>query len=283
MMGINNSLAKVHVAVLLFGIAGLFGKLALPPAVIVLGRVFFGALFLAAVLRYRKVPVAVRNRSHFLYLLLSGLILAVHWVAFFQSIKVSTVAIGVLTFATFPVFVSFLEPYFFREKLKARNVGAAIAAFAGVAFIIPAGFELENHLTQGVLWGVFSGFTFALLSLLNRRMVRDYSSIVVSFYQQGTATVLLLPALLLEPAALDAEAVLMLALLGIVFTGIAHSLFISSLKNISTQTASIIASLEPLYSVICAALLLGETPSFREVAGGIIILGATFYATVKAR
>ena len=283
MMRISNGLVKVHLAVLLFGISGLFGKLALPPAVIVLGRVFFGTLFLTAVLRYRNVSIAVQERSHLLYLLLSGLILAVHWIAFFQSIKVSTVAIGVLTFATFPVFVSCLEPYFFREKIKVRNVAAAIATFAGVAVIVPSGFELQNNLTQGVLWGVFSGFTFALLSLLNRRLVRDYSSIVVSFYQQGAATIILLPVVFLETAVLNTEAVLMLALLGIVFTGIAHSLFISSLKNISTQTASIIASLEPLYSVICAALLLGETPSFREVVGGMIILGATFYATFKSK
>lgn len=282
-MRISNGLVKVHLAVLLFGISGLFGKLALSPAVIVLGRVFFGTLFLIAVLRYRNVSIAVQERSHLLYLLLSGLILAVHWIAFFQSIKVSTVAIGVLTFATFPVFVSCLEPYFFREKIKVRNVAAAIATFAGVAVIVPSGFELQNNLTQGVLWGVFSGFTFALLSLLNRRLVRDYSSIVVSFYQQGAATIILLPVLFLETAVLNTEAVLMLALLGIVFTGIAHSLFISSLKNISTQTASIIASLEPLYSVICAALLLGETPSFREVVGGMIILGATFYATFKSK
>lgn len=282
-MGISNGLVKVHLAVLLFGISGLFGKLALPPTVIVLGRVFFGTLFLAAVLRYQGVSASVQNRKHLGYLLLSGSILAIHWVAFFQSIKVSTVAIGVLTFATFPVFVSFLEPYFFQEKLKARNVAAAAATLAGVAIIVPTGLELQNNLTQGVLWGVFSGFTFAVLSLLNRSLVKDYSSVVVTFYQQGIATIVLLPVLFLETAVLNAETVMMLALLGIVFTGLAHSLFISSLKSISTQTASIIASLEPVYSVICAALLLGETPSPRELIGGLVILGTTFYATFRSK
>ena len=78
-----------------------------------------------------------------------GVILAIHWTTFFKSIQVSTVAIGLLTFSTFPVFVTFLEPYFFKEKIKLSDVVIAIVTFLGVMLVIQK-FELGNNLTQGV-------------------------------------------------------------------------------------------------------------------------------------
>ena len=75
--------------------------------------------------------------------------------------------------------------------------------------------------------------------------------------------------------------VLLLALLGIVFTGIAHSLFIKGLAYVKARTASIIASLEPVYGILAAALLLGASPALREISVGVIILGAALYATIR--
>lgn len=72
-----------------------------------------------------------------------------------------------------------------------------------------------------------------------------------------------------------------MALLGIVFTGVAHSLFIKGLATVKAQTASIIASLEPVYGILAAALFLGELPTARELYGGTIILGAAIYATAR--
>ena len=99
------ALIACHVAVALFGFAGVFGKwIAWEPVAIVLGRTTVAAVFLAFFVRYRlgswRPPswVSVPN----------GVILAVHWVAFFTAIKVSTVAIGLLGYASFPLFVPFL-------------------------------------------------------------------------------------------------------------------------------------------------------------------------------
>lgn len=71
--------------------------------------------------------------------------------------------------------------------------------------------------------------------------------------------------------------------LGMVFTGIPHSLFINGLKNIKTQTAGIISSLEPVYGIIFATFLLREIPSLREVLGGSVILSTVFYSTIKSK
>lgn len=76
---------------------------------------------------------------------------------------------------------------------------------------------------------------------------------------------------------------ILLIILGIIFTGISHSLFISGLKNIKTQTAGIISSLEPVYGIIFAVFLLREIPTLREILGGSIILGTVFYSTIKSK
>lgn len=278
----NKSLIEIHIAVLLFGISGLFGKfLLLPSIIIVLGRVFFSSSFLIIMMLYLKKDIKLKQKSHYFYLAIMGLILAIHWSTFFKSIQVSTVAIGLLTFSTFPVFVTFIEPYFFKEKIKLLDVVIAIITFLGVVLVVPR-FELGDNLTQGALWGILSGFTYAVLSILNRKYVEEYSSLIIAFYEQLTATIILTPFLFLYKPSFNIKEVLLLALLGIVFTGISHSLFISGLKNIKTQAASIISSLEPVYGIILAIFLLREIPTFREILGGIIILGTVFYSTKKS-
>lgn len=279
----NKSLMEIHLAVFLFGLSGLFGKfLSLPSIIIVFGRVFFSSIFLLIAMVYFKKEIKLKQQKHYFYLLVMGGILAIHWSTFFKSIQMSTVAIGLLTFSTFPVFVTFLEPYFFREKIKLSDIGIAIVTFLGVILVIPK-FEVANDLTQGVLWGIASGFTYAILSMLNRKYVKEYSSSVIAFYEQFVATILLAPFLFWYKPLFQPKDIVLLILLGTVFTGISHSLFIKGLKNIKTQTAGIISSLEPVYGIIFAVFLLREIPTLREILGGIIILGTVFYSTIKAK
>lgn len=279
----SKSLIEIHVAVFLFGVSGLFGKLlSLPSMIIVLGRVFFSSIFLLFIMLYLKKDIKLKQYKHYFYLIVMGIILAIHWSTFFLSIQVSTVAIGLLTFSTFPVFVTFLEPYFLKERIKLKDIVIAIVTFFGVVLVVPK-FELGNSLTQGALWGIVSGFTYAILSMLNREYVKDYSSSVIAFYEQIVATIVLIPFLFFEKPVFQPNDILLLILLGTVFTGVSHSLFINGLRNIKTQTAGIISSLEPVYGIIFAVFLLGEIPTLRETLGGIIILGTVFYSTIKSK
>ncbi|MBU5593425.1 DMT family transporter [Clostridium sp. MSJ-4] len=279
----NKSLIEIHLAVFLFGLSGLFGKLlSLSSIIIVFGRVFFSSIFLLIINLYIKKDMKLKQQKHYFYLVIMGVILAIHWSTFFKSIQVSTVAIGLLTFSTFPVFVTFLEPSFFKEKIKPSDIVVAIVTIFGVVLVIPK-FELGNNLTQGVLWGIVSGFTYAILSMLNRKYVKEYSSSVIAFYEQFVATIILIPFLFLQKPVFQPKDILLLILLGTVFTGISHSLFINGLKNIKTQTAGIISSLEPVYGILFGAFLLREIPTLREIIGGIIILGTVFYSTIKSK
>jgi drug/metabolite transporter (DMT)-like permease len=279
----NKSLTQIHLAVFLFGLSGLFGKLlSLPSIIIVLGRVLFSSAFLLILMLYLKKEIKLKQQSHYFYLIIMGVILAIHWSTFFKSIQISTVAIGLLTFSTFPVFVTFIESYFFKEKIKLSDIVIAIITFSGVVLVIPK-FELGNNLTEGALWGVVSGFTYAVLSMLNRKYVKEYSSSVIAFYEQFVATIVLIPFFFFEKPVFAPKDIFLLVLLGVVFTGVSHLLFINSLKNIKTQTAGIISSLEPVYGIIFATFLLKEIPTLREVLGGIVILGTVFYSTIKSK
>jgi drug/metabolite transporter (DMT)-like permease len=277
----NKNLLEIHTAVLFFGLAGLFGKLILLPAlIIVLGRVIFAAIFLALLSLYLKQDIKLNQKKDYLYLFILGVILALHWWTFFQAIRLSTVAVGLLTYSTFPIFVTFLEPYFFKEKIKRSDIYLALIAFLGVILVVPR-FEIADNITRGALWGIVSGLTFAVLSILNRGYVKKYSSLVIAFYQDSAAALVLLPFLFVMEFTITHKDILLLALLGVCFTAIAHTLFIKGLTNVRAQTASIIACLEPVYGIVIAIFLLGEIPGWRIISGGMLILSATFYATIK--
>jgi len=277
----SHGMLEIHIAVLLFGLAGLFGKLlALPPLVIVFGRTFFASLMLCAILVFSKTQLRAKSRQDLMVLVLLGAILAIHWITFFHSIQISTVAVGLLTFSTFPVFVTFMEPYFFKEKLHLFDILMASSVFLGLALVIPS-FNLQNNVTQGAFWGIISGFTFAVLSILNRKYVSSYAPIVIACYQNCIATILLFPFLIFQDLTLKLSDYVLLIILGVFCTALAHVLFIKSLVQVKVQLASIITSLEPVYGIIFAFVLLGEVPAFRTILGGSIILGTITLSTIK--
>lgn len=283
MKGKAKNLTEIHIAVLLFGSAGLFGKfLSLPPSVIVFGRTFFASLSLLIIVRIFKYSLKINSRRDSFGLIFLGALLAVHWIAFFKSIQISTVAIGLLTFSTFPIFVTFIEPYFFKEKLKSSDIAMAFVVFSGVFLIIPK-FDISNAITQGVLWGIFSGLTFALLSIINRKYVRKYSPLVIAFYQDTFSAIFLIPILFLSEYKIRVNDVLMLIFLGVFCTAVAHSLFIKGMVRVKAQTASIITCLEPIYGIIFAMILLSEIPGIRTALGGIVIIATVFYITLGKR
>ncbi len=283
-LGMNErrSLLEIHVAVLLFGLAGLFGKwLSLSPVIIVLGRVFFASITLILLLWLTGERLKIEPSKHYFFLFLLGLLLSVHWISFFQSIQVSTVAVGLLSFSCYPVLTAFLEPLFFKERLIKINIFYALLCIIGIFLIIPR-FELENTVYRGVLWGIFSGVTFAVLTILNRKFSQRLSSLLIAFYQDFFATFLLLPLFFIIKPRLDSRDILLLFLLGVFCTAGAHSLFIKGMRYIKAQTASIINSLEPVYGIILAFLLLDEVPSLRIILGGAVVLAAALAVTISS-
>lgn len=278
----KKSLAEIHISVLLFGLTGLFGKyVSLPASCIVLGRVFFASLSMGIFFIITGRNIKLQNRRDYVLVALLGAVLALHWTAFYTSVQLSTVAIALLTFAAYPIFVTFIEPVVFHEKLKKADIVFSIMMFSGVVSIVP-NFDLKDGTTIGLLWGMVGSVTFALMSMLNRSLAGRYDGAIIAFYEQGVAAAVLLPVLLSGAPSPTGSDWVLLVVLGVIFTGVAHSLFIGGMKRVRAQTAGVIASLESVYGILFAALLLGEIPSLREIIGGGLILGAAFCSTLRA-
>ncbi len=281
---VTHPLFRIHCAVFLFGLAGLFGKfIAAGPLYIVLGRTFFGAVALGM---YARAVSGTRLSGFSPQMLglfiLQGILLAVHWVLFFWSIQVSSVAVGLVTFSSFPLFVTFMEPVVFKEALNRRDIYTAAAVFIGICLVVPD-IDLSNQTTFGALLGILSGLTFAVLALVNRKNARVSDPVAVAFFQNTFAALcLVLPIVLLHPPAPPSGDLPALIFLGVVCTALSHTLFISSLKQIRAQTASVITGLEPVYGIVLAFFILHEIPAFNTFAGGVIIISATVAAGYMA-
>lgn len=303
---------SLHAAVLLFGGSGLFARLVDWPATsLVLGRVTFAALALAlwhvvshrARLRQGRgqsqgqtTADAVIRTSPRIPLAL-GVLLAAHWVAFFHAIQISSVAVGVAAFTTFPVFAALLEPLLPGQRLDRTALLASLVCLVGVVLVVVtpsdtatptlavsssvARWSFDAAALQGAMWGVFSGASFAVLSLANRTLVNRHGAVRLSLFETTGAALTLVPVVwltadmggLVQPTPRDLGLVV---LLGVVFTAGAHGLFIFGLRGISAARAAVITSLEPVYGITLAAALLGERPYPTTLIGAGLILTAAF-------
>ena len=279
----RRSFLLVNTAVILFGFAGLFGKwIGLPALGITFGRVLFSSIALWIYLCAAGQKRRVEDRRDLTVLLFSGVLLAVHWWSMLQSIQLSTVAIGTITFSTFPCFVTLLEPLVRHERPKAKDLFVALVILAGVIITVPE-FAIENDMVRGILVGMISPVTYAVITILNKGFAQKYTGTLIAFYEQATAAIILLPFALaagFHPALRDIG---LLIVFGTVVTAFAHTLFISSLRNIPARLAGVCSSMETVYGILFAMILLGEMPSLREIAGAAIILGAVIYAQLTEK
>lgn len=280
----RRGLVNVNIATVFFGLAGALGKLSgLPAPAITLGRVLFAGAALAIWAAITRVSLRVHSRRDLGLMAAQGVVLAIHWTSFFQAIVVSNVAIGLLSFSSFPLFTAALEPLLLRQRPRLSEVVAAILILPGIFLLVPQ-FSLDNRVTQGVLWGLLAGATFALLSVVNRSLTARYPSVTISFYQDAIAALALLPTVILAHAtgSLTTQALLILVALGVFYTALAHTLFIASLRDITAQLASVIAALEPVWGILFGWLLLAEAPTARTLIGGALIVGAALLPGVVA-
>ncbi|MCC7086145.1 MAG: DMT family transporter [Pirellulales bacterium] len=281
------ALVEMHLATVLFGLTGLFAKFVeASPTLITAGRTMFAASTILVVGKILRLDLCLRSRGDLGQLALSAALLVLHWLAFFHSIQISTVAIGMLGFASFPLFVTLLEPIWFEERLGWIDLVAVALVTGGLALLAPE-FSFENRTTLGLAWAVLSGFLYALFALLTRAGVRRYSQVTVSFFQQTICCALTVPLAIGEIDRLTTKNIALLALLGIICTALAHLLFLGSLKSLRAQTASIIICLEPVYGILFAWPLLHEIPDARTLLGGGLILataaGSTLHWARRAR
>lgn len=277
----RKSLISLHIAVMLFGLSAVLGQFVTAPAVIVSGgRVICSVLLLFLLSIAGRASLKLKSRKDYGIAVFAGTILAVHWTTFFQAIQSSSVAIGTITFSTFPLFLTFLEPLLFQEKLKVKSVLSAAVLLLGVFITIPE-FSMENQITIGIIWGMVSSLSYAVLSLANRYLSRSYAARTVCLYEQGTAAVVLLPAMFLVKTSWTPQNILGIAAIGFICTAFAHSLYVAAQRKVKAQTAGIISGMETVYGIVYALFFLGEVPGIRELIGGTVILGVALLTSLR--
>ncbi len=266
------NLVELNIGILFISTSGILGRyISMPPPITIWFRCLFAALFLGGFIWYKKIDLKIANKKDFKTIILSGLLFGVHWVTYFYALKLSNVAIGMLSLFTFPVITALLEPLFFKTKLNIKQVFLGGIVLVGIYFLTPE-FNLQNNYTLGILFGLISSVFYALRNILLKQQIRRYNGSMLMFYQMITVTLVLWPAFFVfdaNPANHDWEALLTLAVLT---TAIGHTLFIMSFKNFSVSTASIISSIQPIYGIIFGIIFLSEIPASKTIVGGFFIL-----------
>lgn len=284
MLTYRQALLMAHIAAVLFGLTGIFGAIIQGSAeAITLGRSMFAVAGLLGILAWQKKPI-VRGISLFKgwVLVLSGSLLAVHWVTFFIGIKVGGVAVATLGFASFPAFIALIDWMVFKDRITQREWILLLLVSIGLILVTPK-FSLGDNGTIGLLWGILSGFSFGLLAVVNKRGAKGIDAMQVALWQNAVVMLLLLPFAFFELQFLGSMDWLNLALLGIFCTGLSHYLFVKSLEVLNARITGMIIALEPVYAIAFAWWLFGSTPTIRMILGAALILFAIAFSSSKKK
>ncbi|MDC1379798.1 DMT family transporter [Algibacter sp.] len=279
----SNQLLLLTFATLLISTSGALGKfIDLPTPVIIFCRSVLGALFLFIFCRYKKLNIKIKSRKDIPTILLSALLLGTHWVTYFYALKLSNVAIGMLSLFTFPVITALLEPLFTKTKLNPIHILLALMVLLGI-YILAPDLNFENTYIKGILIGVFSALCYALRNLILKRHIHKYDGTVLMMQQVLIVSIFLLPVMFKRDISNIQSQLPYLIILGLVTTAIGHSLFINSLKHFSVSTASIIGSAQPIFGIIIAFIFLKEVPTLNTFLGGSLIIATVVIESVRSR
>jgi drug/metabolite transporter (DMT)-like permease len=258
---VKKAFIQLHIAVLLAGLTGILGKLiSLNAGLLVWYRLLLTApsLWLLALVRRQSVRIDRRDLWRIFGI---GSIAAMHWVAFYASIKYSNVSVGLLCFSAVGFFTAFLEPLILRHRMDIAELFLGLLVIAGIFCI----FQVDPHYKTGILIGLVSSLLGSLFPVLNKRILRRVPSETVTLYELSggfLALTILMPLYLyLFPAPTllpDLQDWVWLLILAWACTVLAFNLSMAALNKISAFTVNLSYNLEPVYGILLAFVLFRE-------------------------
>ncbi|SDS38120.1 Threonine/homoserine efflux transporter RhtA [Polaribacter sp. KT25b] len=279
----NKNLSILLLGTLFVSTSGVLGKyIALPAEAIIFSRAILASIFMYTFCRIKKVDLKIKSRKDFYSFVISGFFMAAHWVTYFIALKLSNVALGMLTLFTFPVITALLEPFFTKQKLNPIHIFLAILVLIGVYILVPD-LSIENDQLKGVLFGIFSAFCYALRNLTIKKHVKDYNGSMLMLHQMIVVAVLLIPVLFFSDFTNLQSQIPLLILVALLTTAIGHTMMVNSLKHFSVATASIISSVQPIFGIIIAYIFVNEIPSFNTFIGGGLILSTVIIESIRSK
>ena len=268
------ALVAVNTAALIFGATALFGKLPIAPVWIVAARGAFAALTLApiAYAQRRTVVAGIPLKDA----LITGMLLALHWVSFFVAVQRANVAVATLTFATFPLFTIVAESVMQRRWPRGVEWGAGVAIICGAALIAGPGLPHTDTAVFGAVAGMVSAISFAGFGLRSQIAARSSDPVRLSMVQNLIVALFLVPQVIFAaPMPLTVRDWVLLALLGVVATALSHQLYFFGLKRMPASVCGAFISLEPVYAIVMAAILFREPIGLPVIASAVLIIGAS--------
>lgn len=267
---------ELNLAVLLISTSGALGRyIALDPFVIILFRALMAGAVLYLFCRYKSFKLNIANRRDLLKVILGGSLMGIHWITYFYSLKLSSVAIGMLSIYTYPVITTFLEPLILRTGFSKMHLALAVLVLCGIYFLVPE-FSFKNDQTLAVALGITSAFFYSLRNILMKQEVEKYNGSVLMMYQMVIISCLLLPVLFIFDLSDVVSQLVPIFVLALITTSLGHTLLLMSFRNFSVTTASIISSAQPVYGILIGMLFLGEYPALQTIIGGLLIICAIF-------
>jgi len=266
----------LHIAVFLAGFTAILGKLiTLNEGLLVWFRLLITVSTLAIMLYYQKRIKAI-PWGDMLKIFGVGVIVALHWVTFYGSVKYGNVSVALVCFSATGFFTAFFEPMILRRKLSVIEIGLGMMAIAGIYII----FDFHPQYKLGIIFGILSAMGSALFPIFNKRLLVVYEPQTLTLYELGggllALTVLVplylqkFPASYYVPTATDW---LWLFVLAWLCTVLSFDLQLNALKKVSAFTANLTYNLEPVYGIILAFIFFKENENLhREFYLGVLLI-----------
>lgn len=260
---------QLHFIVLIWGFTAILGKLLQPldASAVVLFRTGLATIGLLVVLRFRKQSLTISPTDRW-KLLATGGVIALHWVLFFLAARLANVSVCLAGMATSSLWASVLEPIVLRRRVRLIEVILGGVVMSGLYLI----FRFEFDKVVGLAVAVFSAMLSSLFTIINSRFAQRYESLVISAYEMAGATVGSLglwltvryvlpvdPTQVTQFVPETAAQWLWLGILSMVCTVYAYSVGVSLLRKFSPYMAILTVNLEPVYGILLAVLVFGDT------------------------
>jgi drug/metabolite transporter (DMT)-like permease len=273
----------LHIIIFVWGFTAILGKWIDADAfILVWYRVIiaFGSLLLFMLLLRRQL--VIRDTRLTLKIFGVGVLVALHWLTFYISIKESTASLAIICLATATLHVAWLEPLVMRRKFQVSELVIGLIIIGGI-LLITGKTEGDNNI-RGIIYGLISAFMAASFSVANAQLVKQVNSGRITLYEMLSATIVMSLFLLFSgdysfsSLEISLNDWLLLLFLGIVCTSVAFLLTVDITKHLGAFTVTLSINMEPIYTLGLAALLLGEHQllSVWFYVGSVVIVGAVF-------
>lgn len=284
----NKGIASVALAALLWGSLGLFGKTlnsnGVMPIAVVAIRILIAFVFLLIYWIFIKREKPKIKRSDIPLLLLYTLLSVIAYnFLYFSAISLIPIAVAAILLYLSPIFVVFLSSIFLGEKLTSQKIIAtAIVLFGTILVVNPQNFQNIN--LMGILFGIGSGLTFALYSLLGKKLTKNNDTVSIVTYSFGLGSIGLIAMAMFSKQisiSYSFNSWILLLILGLIPTLLAFVSYNSGLKKIEASKASIISTLEPVVAAILGFFVLSERLSISQIAGVIVVIIGVIFISYK--